>query len=485
MAISTFVVTSVALLMVMLDNLVVSTALNVIREELGATLEQLEWTVNAYTLTFAVFLITGAALGDRFGRRRVFVVGVAIFTAGSAFAALSTSVEALLVGRMVQGVGAAIVTPLTLTLLSAAVPADRRGMALGAWGAISGLAIAIGPLVGGAIVEGVDWNWIFWINVPIGIALVPLAWFALRESYGPAGRLDLRGMALASAGLFGIVWALINGNGEGWTSPVIVAAFVVGALLLAAFLLWERRAPAPMLPTRFFADRSFSLANVSSALMSFGMFGSIFLLAQFLQFVRFYSPLEAGAAILPWTLAPMFVAPVAGALSDRIGGGLLMGTGLALQALGLAWLGLVATTDVEYVSLVLPFVISGIGMGLFFAPVANVLLSSVRPEEEGQASGAGNAIRELGGVFGVAVLAAIFSRQGSFSSPQAFVDGMAPAVLIGAAFVALGSVAAFAIPRRRAVVPEGMAAVPEGMAAGAAVGPGHREPTPVLVSIDD
>jgi MFS family permease len=240
-----------------------------------------------------------------------------------------------------------------------------------------------------------------------------------------------------------------------------------------------------MLPTRFFADRSFSLANVSSALMSFGMFGSIFLLAQFLQFVRFYSPLEAGAAILPWTLAPMFVAPVAGALSDRIGGGLLMGTGLALQALGLAWLGLVATTDVEYVSLVLPFVISGIGMGLFFAPVANVLLSSVRAEEEGQASGAGNAIRELGGVFGVAVLAAIFSRQGSFASPQAFVDGMAPAVLIGAAFVALGSVAAFAIPRRRAVVPTGMAAVPEGMAAGAAVGPGHREPTPVLISVDD
>ena len=251
---------------------------------------------------------------------------------------------------MAQGIGAAIVTPLTLTLLSAAVPADRRGLALGAWGAISGLAIAIGPLVGGAIVEGVDWNWIFWINVPIGIALVPLAWFALRESHGPAGRLDLRGVALACAGLFGIVWALINGNSEGWTSPVIVAAFVVGALLLAAFLLWERRAPAPMLPTRFFADRSFSLANVSSALMSFGMFGSIFLLAQFLQFVRFYSPLEAGAAILPWTLAPMFVAPIAGALSDRIGGGLLMGVGLTLQAIGLAWLGLVSTTDVEYVA---------------------------------------------------------------------------------------------------------------------------------------
>ncbi len=374
LAIWTFAVTSVALVMVMLDNLVVSTALNVIREELGATIEQLEWTVNAYTLTFAVFLLTGAALGDRFGRRRMFVIGVAIFTAASAFSAMSTSVEMLLIGRMAQGIGAAIVTPLTLTLLSAAVAAERRGVALGAWGAVGGLAIAIGPLVGGAIVEGVSWNWIFWINVPIGIALVPFGWFALRESHGPASRLDLPGVALASVGLLGVVWALINGNSEGWTSPTIVAAFAIGVAFLAAFLAWERRAPAPMLPPRFFRDRSFSLANVSSMLMSFGMFGSIFLLAQFLQFVRFYSPLEAGAAILPWTLAPMFVAPVAGALSDRIGGGLLMGTGLSLQAIGLAWLGLVSSTTVEYSALVLPFLISGIGMGLFFAPVANVLL---------------------------------------------------------------------------------------------------------------
>ncbi len=386
-ALWTFAVTSVALVMVMLDNLVVSTALNVIRQELGATIEQLEWTVNAYTLTFAVFLLTGAALGDRFGRRRMFVIGVAIFTAASALAAMSTSVEMLLVGRMAQGIGAAIVTPLTLTLLSAAVPGERRGVALGAWGAVGGLAIAIGPLVGGAIVEGVAWNWIFWINVPIGIALVPVAWFALRESHGPAGRLDLPGVALASAGLFGVVWALVNGNSQGWTSPAIVAAFVAGVAFLAAFLLWERRAPAPMLPTRFFASRAFSFANLSAMLMSFGMFGAIFLLAQFLQFVRGYSPLEAGAAILPWTLAPMFVAPVAGALSDRIGGGLIMGVGLTLQAIGLAWLGLVSSTTVEYAALVVPFIVSGIGMGLFFAPMANVTLSA------GPARGGGPGLR--------------------------------------------------------------------------------------------
>jgi EmrB/QacA subfamily drug resistance transporter len=478
-ALWTFAVTSVALVMVMLDNLVVSTALNVIRQELGATIEQLEWTVNAYTLTFAVFLLTGAALGDRFGRRRMFVIGVAIFTSASAFAAMSTSVEMLLVGRMAQGIGAAIVTPLTLTLLSAAVPAERRGVALGAWGAVGGLAIAIGPLVGGAIVEGVAWNWIFWINVPIGVALIPVAWFALRESHGPYGRLDLRGVALASVGLFGLVWALINGNSEGWTSPAIVASFVAGAAFLVAFLLWERRAPAPMLPTRFFASQAFSFANLSAMLMSFGMFGAIFLLAQFLQFVRGYSPLEAGAAILPWTLAPMFVAPVAGALSDRIGGGLIMGVGLTLQAIGLAWLGLVSSTTVEYGALVVPFIISGIGMGLFFAPMANVTLSAVRPEEEGQASGASNAIRELGGVFGVAVLSAVFTRNGSFAGPQAFVDGLVPAVLIGSAVVALGALAAFAIPRaRRALVAESErgAATQQGLTA--------SEPQPVYVPIE-
>ena len=477
-ALWTFAVTSVALVMVMLDNLVVSTALNVIRQELGATIEQLEWTVNAYTLTFAVFLITGAALGDRFGRRRMFVIGVAVFTTFSALAAMSTSVEMLLVGRMGQGIGAAIVTPLTLTLLSAAVAPERRGLALGGWGAVGGLAIAIGPLVGGAIVEGVAWNWIFWINVPIGIALVPVAWFGLRESHGPSGRLDLRGVVLASAGLFGIVWALINGNSEGWTSPVIVAAFAVGAAFLAVFAWWEQRAPAPMLPMRFFASRTFSFANLSGLLMSFGMFGAIFLLAQFLQFVRGYSPLEAGAAILPWTLAPMFVAPVAGALSDRIGGGLIMGVGLTLQAIGLAWLGLVSSTTVEYAQLVAPFIVSGVGMGLFFAPMANVTLSSVQSHEEGQASGASNAIRELGGVFGVAVLAAVFARQGSFAGPQAFVDGLVPAVLIGAVVVAFGAVAAFAIPRARQAAAAAKVPLAEARRAVA-------EPQPVYVRADD
>ena len=445
----TFGITSVALFMVTLDNLVVTSALPVIRHNLHASLSQLEWTVNAYTLTFAVLLLTGAALGDRFGRRLIFVVGILVFTAGSALAALSTSATALDLARGVQGVGGAIVTPLTLTLLSAAVPRERRGLALGAWGGIGGLAVAIGPLVGGAIVEGLSWQWIFWLNVPIGLLLAPVALSRLDESHGPAGRLDLPGLVLASAGLFGIVWGLVRGNSVGWGSPEIVGSLVVGAVVVALFVLWELRAEAPMLPMRFFRNRTFTLTNVSSLFMFFGMFGSIFLLIQFFQTVQGFSPLQAGLRILPWTAMPIFVAPIAGALSDRIGGQRIMGTGLALQAVGLGWIAAVASPTAPYTDFVAPFFISGIGMALFFAPVANVVLSSVRPEEEGQASGAQNAIRELGGVFGVAVLASIFSRYGGYGLPQHFVDGMQPAVWVGAIIVGIGALAALAIPSRR------------------------------------
>jgi EmrB/QacA subfamily drug resistance transporter len=445
----TFVITSVALFMATLDNLVVTTALPVIRVDLGASIEDLEWTVNAFTLTFAVFLLTGAALGDRFGRRRLFALGLGIFTAASIAAALAPSVDALIVARAVQGIGGAIVTPLTLTILSAAVPADKRGLALGAWGAIGGLAVASGPLVGGAVVEGISWQWIFWLNVPIGLLLIPLALTRLKETYGPYNRLDLPGLGLASTGLFGIVWGVVRGNGVGWASGEVLTALVAGAILTAAFVLWELRAQAPMLPMRFFRSRTFAAANAASLFMFFGMFGSIFLLSQFLQTVQGYSPLDSGLRILPWTAMPIFVAPIAGALSDRIGGRPLMAVGLALQAVALGWLAAVSTPTVAYVTLVPAFVVAGMGMALFFAPVANVVLSAVRREEEGQASGANNAIRELGGVFGVAVLASVFSSYGGYESGTAFVDGLGPAVWVGAAIVAAGAVAALLIPRRR------------------------------------
>jgi len=457
----TFGITSIALFMTTLDNLVVTTALPVIRTDLHASLQGLEWTVNAYTLTFAVLLLTGAALGDRFGRRRLLVVGLGVFTLASAAAALAGSANELIAARAIQGLGGAIVLPLTLTILSAAVPPERRGVALGAWGGISGLAVALGPLVGGAIVQGISWQWIFWLNVPIGLLLIPAALFRLKETHGPNDRLDLPGLALSGAGLFGIVWGLVRGNQVGWASPEIVSALTAGSLVLALFVVWELRATAPMLPMRFFRNRTFSAANVASLFMFFGMFGSIFLLAQFFQTVQGYSPLQAGLRILPWTAMPIFIAPIAGALSDRIGGRPLMAVGLALQAGGLAWIATVSTPTMAYGSIVVPFILSGVGMAMYFAPVANVVLSAVRPEEEGQASGANNAIRELGGVFGVAVLASIFAHYGGYRTSDTFVSGLTPAIYVGAAIVAAGALAALFIPRLRKAGVEAEALVPE------------------------
>ncbi|TML84046.1 MAG: DHA2 family efflux MFS transporter permease subunit [Actinobacteria bacterium] len=445
----TFAITSIALFMVTLDNLVVTTAIPVIRRDLHASISQLEWTVNAYTLTFAVLLLTGAALGDRFGRRRLFVIGMAIFTAGSIAAALAPSATALDLARGFQGIGGAIVTPLTLTILSAAVPREKRGLALGAWGGIGGLAVALGPLVGGAVVEGISWHWIFWLNVPIGLVMIPLALSRLQETRGPEGHLDLRGLGLVSTGLFALVWGLVRGNEVGWSSAEITGAIAASVVLLALFVRWELRAPNPMLPLRFFRNRTFALTNVASLFMFFGMFGSIFLLSQFFQTVQGYSPLQSGLRILPWTAMPIFIAPLAGALSDRIGGYRIMAVGLALQATGLAWIAAVASPTNAYSSLVIPFVLSGIGMALFFAPVANVVLSAVRPEEEGKASGANNAIRELGGVFGVAVLASVFSHYGGYGTGTSFVNGLTPAVWVGAIVVGAGALAAIAIPRRK------------------------------------
>ncbi|MET9321046.1 DHA2 family efflux MFS transporter permease subunit [Streptomyces sp. NPDC003038] len=452
-AVWALVLTGVASFMAALDNLVVTTALPAIRDDLGGKLEDLEWTVNAYTLTFAVLLMFGAALGDRFGRRKLFVIGLAIFTAASAAAALSPGIDALIAARAVQGVGAAIMMPLTLTLLTAAVPAARRGMALGIYGAVTGLAVASGPLIGGSLTEHISWQWIFWLNVPIGLALIPLARLRLAESTAPASRLDIPGTLLISGGLFGIVYALVNANAEGWTSAPVLLGLTVGTALVGAFIHHGFRSAHAMLPMRLFRDRGFLGINLAGLLMFLGMFGSIFLLSQFLQGVVGYSPTEAGLRMLPWTGMPMIVAPLAGILSDRIGGRPVVATGLALQALGLGWFAVILSPDVSYAAQLPPMILGGIGMALYFAPAANVLMSTVAPADQGKASGTNNALREVGGALGVAVLASVFSARGGYESPQAFTDGTVPALGIGAAAVALAAGLALLLPRKRKTAP--------------------------------
>ena len=438
----TLAIVSVGLFMVVLDNLVVSVALPSIRNELGASIQALEWTVNAYVLSYAVLLLTGAALGDRFGRKRMFMAGITLFTLSSAAAALAPTIGTLIAARAVQGVGAAIATPLTLTLLADAFPPSQRGMAIGIWSGVSGVAVALGPLVGGAVIQISSWHWIFWINVPIGIVLVPLTAVRLAESHGAAQRLDLRGLVLASAGLFGVVFGLVRSQSLGWTSLEVMVSLAAGLALVVAFIVHELSTAEPMLPMKFFANREFAVTNVVSLAMYFGMFGSIFFLSQYLQNVLHNTPLQAGVKLLVWTGATMVVSPLAGFFSERFGSGWFMAAGLSLQAVALGWLAEVAGVGQSYTSMIAPFVLAGSGMALVFAPAANAVLSSVRTDQAGQASGATNAIRELGGVLGISVLATVFTSHGSYSSPQAFVDGLRPAMYVGVAVLGVGALIA-------------------------------------------
>jgi EmrB/QacA subfamily drug resistance transporter len=444
----TLAIASLGLFMAALDTLVVTTALPVLRVDLGASLPDLEWTVNVYNLAFACLLLTGAALGDRFGRRRMFAIGLFVFTAASAAAALSPSVGALIAARAVQGAGAAIVMPLTLTLISAAFPAEKRGAAIGIWGGIAGLAVAAGPVVGGAVIDGINWHWIFWLNVPLGLALIPLALSRLSESYGPRPQLDLVGLPLAIGGVLGLTWGLVRASTVGWASGEVIAALLAGTALVALFLAWERRARSPMLPLSLFRERGFTTANAVSFFMYAGLFGALFLMAQFLQTALGYSPLEAGIRLLPWTATPMLVAPIAGGLADRYGNRPFMALGLTLQAIGLGWVALIAKPDMGNLELGVALTIAGVGTSLCFPTIANAVMGSVPPSEAGVASGTNSSLRELGGVFGVAVLAAVFTHQGVYASPQAFVDGFRPALLVGAALTAVGIIAAVLAPGR-------------------------------------
>jgi EmrB/QacA subfamily drug resistance transporter len=433
---------------VVLDLLVVTTALSTIRRDLGASVEQLEWTVNAYTLSFAVLLMTAAALGDRFGRRRVFAAGLGLFALASAACALSPNAGALIAARAVQGAGAATIMPLALAVLNTAFPPERRGWAMGIYGGVTGLAALLGPVVGGAITQGISWEWIFWVNVPIAALAIPLVLTRVPESFGPAAPMDLRGLALGGAAALGLVWGLVRGNAAGWGSPEVLAALVGGAAFAAAFVLAELRAASPMLPMRLFASRAFSAGNATIFFLNASLTGGIYLMAQFLQVGLGHRPLAAGLGMLPWGIAPFLIGPRAGALADRVGGRPLIAGGLVLHTIGLAWIALVAGAHMPYGQLVAPMTVIGVGFSIALPALTKAVVGSVAMGDIGKASGAFSTMRQLGGAFGVAILVAVFAGAGSYGSAQAFSDGFVPAIGVAAALALLGAVAGWLLPGR-------------------------------------
>lgn len=444
---------SLPMFMATLDNLVMTSALPVIRTSLDAGITELQWFVNAYTLSFATFMLMAVALGDRYGRRTVFVIGIALFTASSALSALSTEPWMLIVTRAVQGVGAAALMPLSLTLLVGSVSARLRPLAIGIWGGISGLGVALGPLIGGAIVEGWNWQAIFWINVPVGIACVPLVLLALPNSFGARLRADVVGLVLVGVGVLGLVYGIIRGNDAGWGSLEVVGSLAGGAVLVLAFIAWEAHTPSPLLPLRLFRDRSFGIANIVGIAFSFGIFGSIFILIQFLQIVQGHSPLQAGIMTMPWTLAPMVIAPLAGLVAPRVGTRTLIVAGLLLQSIAIFWLGGVMSADVQYAALLGPFLFAGVGMGLVFAPSSTAVLANIVDADRAKASGTNSTLREIGVALGIAVLTAVFTGAGGQLTPTGYVAAAIPAVTVGA-FALLGSaLVALLLPSGRVLAP--------------------------------
>jgi EmrB/QacA subfamily drug resistance transporter len=423
-----------------LDVVVVSTALPTLRTHLHASLADLDWTINAYNLVFACFMLTAAALGDRFGRKRLYMVGMGVFTLASAAAAMSTTIGELIGARMVQGLGAAVVLPLTLTLVADVFPVEKRAVAFGALGGVTGLGIAAGPVVGGVIVQSSSWQWIFWANVPFGAAAIALSVFKLRESHGQRTHLDVPGLLLAGAGMFALTWGAVRAPTAGWGSAEVVGSLVAGAVLAGGFVQRERRAAHPMMPTGFFRNRSFSMANGVGFVQQVSIIGSLFIIMQLLQLGMGYRPLDAGVRVLAWNAMPVLVAPVAGVLAGRFGNRPVLLAGLALQGGGLTWLAAAATEGGGYGPLVLPLIVAGIGISLVFPVIAIAVTTAVGPEEVGIASGVNKAVMELGTVFGVSVISAVFAANGGYGSVHAFYSGFRPAMYV-AAGVALAGLA--------------------------------------------
>jgi EmrB/QacA subfamily drug resistance transporter len=450
----TVLLTSVAYFMVTLDALVVVTALPSIHRQLGGGIATLQWTVSAYTMAFGAGIITAAALGDRLGRRRVYVIGLAVFTAASAACALAPSAGWLIAFRAVQGIGASFIMPLGLTILTAAFPREKRGAVLGIWGGIAGLAVACGPLVGGSITQGLNWHWIFWVNVPIGLLAACGARLRLRESYGPPARLDIPALVLVSAGAALVIWGVVEGGQAGWGSAQNVAGLALGAAAMAGFLQREARVPEPMIPLGLFRRGSFAAASATQFLMSAAIFSAAFLTSQFFQFAAGDSPLGTGLRFLPWTATPLLVAPVAGAISDRIGARRLVVPGLVLQGAGFAWIVSLAGTSAGYASYVWPFVLAGTGISMALPCVTAAGLNAAPSALLGKASGTLNTLQQFGAVFGVAIVTAVFNSEGSLAGPAAVTSGYRPALAVAAGLSVLGAAAALGLGgRRRPAVP--------------------------------
>jgi EmrB/QacA subfamily drug resistance transporter len=440
---------SLPMFMATLDNLVVTNALPAIGKDMSASIDELQWIVNAYSLSFASFMLMAVAIGDRFGRRNVFIAGIVIFTLASAASALSTEPWQIIAARAVQGVGSAALMPLSLTLLVGSVNDRMRPAAIGIWGGISGLGVALGPLIGGAVVQGWNWQAIFWLNVPIGVIAVPLVFLALPNNFGAKLQADVLGLLLVGLGVLGVVYGIVRGNDAGWDSLEVLGSLIGGGVLLALFLVRESRTSAPLLPLRLFRDRSFSVANIVGVTFSFGIFGSIFILIQFLQVVQGHTPLEAGVMTMPWTLAPMVLAPLTGLVVPRIGTRLPIAVGLALEAIAMFWIAAVLSRTVTFDAMLPAFIIAGIGMGLVFAPMSTATLVNMKPADQAKASGTNSTLREIGVALGVAVLTAVFTGAGGTLTPSGYVSAAIPAVTVGASVLAFSAVIALFLPSGR------------------------------------
>jgi len=446
--------TSTAYFMVVLDSVVVITALPRMQRDLHVSLSSLQWTLNAYGIAFAAGIITAAALGDRFGRRRVFTLGLALFTVASVACALAPTLSELIVARTVQGLGGAVVLPLSLTILTDAFPVQRRGMIVGIYGGLAGLAVALGPIVGGAVTQSLDWHWIFWINVPIGVAAVVLGVRLLPESYGARERLDLVGVGLITAGVVALVWALSRATEVGWSSAEVVGTLMAGAVLIIVFLRWESSVAEPIVPLRLFAVRDFALGNLTTFLMSGAIFAGGLLVTEEFQLARHFSPVAAGVRLLPFFGTPMIISPIAGALSDRVGRRPIIVTGLSLLTAGFVWVAWRGSLHTSWIELVIALLVAGVGISMALPTVPTAVLSAVAPEEMGKASGINYMAQRFGAVLAVAVGSTVFATDGGFGSPATVTAGFKPALWACAVFAGLGALTATAMSARRHPAPE-------------------------------